>query len=82
MSVCSGLMSGCLRNCRPDNPVYAYTTENENFFDYKNVFKNSQFIQNMTRRIKSDYIRLTRRNAADSFSSIYNQFIEIENDSN
>ena len=24
MSVCSGLMSGCLRNCRPDNPVYAY----------------------------------------------------------
>ena len=23
MSVCSGLMSGCLRNCRPDTPVYA-----------------------------------------------------------
>jgi hypothetical protein len=60
-----------------------YTTENDNFFDYKNVFKNSQFIQTMTGRIKSDYIRLTRRNnGADSFSSIYNQFIEIENGSN
>jgi len=59
-----------------------YKTENDNFFDYKNVFKNSQFIQTMTGRIKSDYIRLTRRNnGADSFSSIYNQFIEIENDS-
>ena len=59
-----------------------YTTENDNFFDYKNVFKNSQFIQTMTGRIKSDYIRLTRRNnGADSFSSIYNQFIEIENNS-
>ena len=59
-----------------------YTTEYENFFDYKNVFKNSQFIQTMTGRIISDYIRLTRRNTADSFSSIYNNFIEIENDSN
>jgi len=39
-----------------------YSTEHENFFDYKNVFKNSQFIQTMTGRIKSDYIRLTRRN--------------------
>ena len=58
-----------------------YTTEHEDFFDYKNVFKNNQFIQTMTGKIKSDYIRLTRRNAADSFSSIYNQLIEIENDS-
>lgn len=32
----------------------------------------------MTGKIKSDYIRLTRRNTADSFSSIYNHFIEIE----
>ena len=59
-----------------------YTTNHKNFFDYKNVFKNSQFIQTMTGRIKSDYIRLTRRNAADSFSSIYNHFNKIENDSN
>jgi len=59
-----------------------YTTEHENFFDYKNVFKNSHFIQTMTGRIKSDYIRLTRRKTTDSFSSIYNHFIEIKNDSN
>lgn len=62
--------------------IEEYTTEHENFFDYKNVFKNSHFIQTMTGRIKSDYIRLTRRNTADSFSSIYNHFIEIENDGN
>ena len=24
MSGCSGLMSGCLRNCRPDTPEYAF----------------------------------------------------------
>lgn len=59
-----------------------YTTEHENFFDYKNVFKNSQFIKTMTSRIKTDYIRLTRRNIADSFSSIYNQFIESKDNSN
>ena len=58
-----------------------YTIEHDNFFDYKNLFKNSQFIQTMTGRIKSNYIRLTIRNGADSFSSIYNHFIKIENDS-
>jgi hypothetical protein len=62
--------------------IEEYTTEHENFFDYKNVFKNNQFIQTMTGRIKSDYIRLTRRNAADSFSSIYNYFKENENNGN
>jgi hypothetical protein len=51
-----------------------YTAQNDNFFDYKNVFKNSHFVQSMTGKIKSDYIRLTRRNASDSFSSIYNHF--------
>ena len=52
--------------------IEEYTDEYEGFFDYKNVFKNSQFIQTMSRKIKSDYIRLTRRNASDSFSAIYN----------
>ena len=28
MSGCSGLLSGCLRNCRPDTPEYAFCTEN------------------------------------------------------
>lgn len=52
-----------------------YTTTHDNFFDYKNVFKNSQFVQTISGKIKSDYIRLTRRNEADSFSSIYNSFM-------
>ena len=55
-----------------------YATANDNFFDYKNVFKNAQFVHTMTGKIKSDYIRLTRRNAADSFSSVYNHFAELD----
>ena len=48
-----------------------YTEENDNYFDYKNVFKNSIFVKNMARKIIADYVRLTRRNLTDSFSSIY-----------
>lgn len=48
-----------------------YGEDNDGFFDYKNVFKNSQFVRTMSRRIKSDYIRLTRRNSSDSFSNIF-----------
>ena len=44
---------------------------NDNFFDYKNIFKNSSFIETMSRKIKADYVRLTRRNVEDKFSSIY-----------
>src|SRR3989339_281914 len=55
--------------------IEEYTTEHDNFFDYKNVFKNGHFVQAMTGKIKSDYIRLTRRNDSDSFSSIYNTLI-------
>ncbi len=53
-----------------------YTRENSDFFDYKNVFKNKHFVQTMSGKIKSVYIRLTRRNADDSFSSIYEHFTE------
>lgn len=53
-----------------------YTTEHEGFFDYKNIFKNSVFVKTMTSRIKSDYIRLTRRNNKDSFKEIYNALKE------
>lgn len=40
MSGCSGLMSGCLRNCRPDTPEYAIyakvkTEDNEEVFKFK-----------------------------------------------
>jgi len=56
--------------------IEEYTRENSDFFDYKNVFKNKQFVQTMSGKIKSAYIRLTRRNTDDSFTSIYNDFIQ------
>jgi len=56
--------------------IEEYITQNENFFDYKNVFKNSEFVKSMAGKIKSDYVRLTRRNREDSFILIYNSFIE------
>jgi len=48
-----------------------YAEQNENFFDYKNLFKNANFVRTMKRRIISDYQRITRRNSNDSFSNIY-----------
>ena len=48
-----------------------YTAEHAGIFDYKNVFKNSNFVDHMNRRIKADYERLLRRNAGDSFTSIF-----------
>jgi hypothetical protein len=51
--------------------IEEYTTQNEGFLDYKNVFKNSVFVKTMSGKIKSDYVRLTRRNINDSFKEIY-----------
>jgi hypothetical protein len=48
-----------------------FTQENENFFDYKNLFKNSQFVKSMTGKIVKDYIKATRKDATSEFSSIY-----------
>ncbi len=53
-----------------------YTTENNNFFDYKNVFKNSLFVQKISTKTKNDYIRLTRRNFGDSFKNIFNSYAQ------
>jgi len=53
-----------------------YSEGNGGFFDYKNVFKNSQFVKAMSRKIKSDYLRLIRRNSSDSFSNIFRSFLE------
>ena len=47
-----------------------YTRE-QGFFDYKNLFKNSEFVKSMGAKIKADYTRSTRRNIQDSFSRIY-----------
>ena len=49
-------------------------SEADGFFDYKNLFKNSAFVDAMSRRAVADYERLLRRNASDSFSNIYNSF--------
>jgi hypothetical protein len=55
--------------------IEEYAENSEGFFDYKNVFKNSKFVKDMSRRICSDYIRVTRRNPEDSFPNILNNFL-------
>jgi len=54
--------------------IKEYKEENGNFFDYKNVFKNSKFIEYLKDKIIRDYTRLPIRNASDSFSAIYRQY--------
>ena len=61
--------------------IEEYTDEHKGFFDYKNVFKNSQFVKNMSRKIKADYTRLTRRNDSDSFTNVFNNF-RTQNENN
>jgi hypothetical protein len=51
-----------------------YISQAGGFFDYKNLFKNSAFVDTMSRRAVADYERLVRRNASDSFGNIYNSF--------
>lgn len=53
--------------------INEYYTENGNYFDYKNVFKNGKFVESMSGKIKTDYIKATRRNANDTFENIYNK---------
>jgi len=52
--------------------IEEYANRNDNYFDYKNVFKNTEFVNDMSRRLVNDYIRLTRRNDSDKFESIFN----------
>ncbi len=60
----------------PDINAYIdkYGEEHENFFDYKNVFKNSSFVKEMTRQIKADQERILIRHPEDSFKSIFETF--------
>lgn len=55
--------------------IEEYTEKNNNFFDYKNVFKNSEFVRDMCRRIKSDHERILIRHEEDSFGNIYEEFL-------
>ena len=51
--------------------IEEFAEQHDNYFDYKNLFKNSQFVKEMSRRIKADYTRITRRNRNDAFENIY-----------
>jgi hypothetical protein len=51
--------------------IEEYAESHDNYFDYKNLFKNSQFVKEMSRKIKADYTRIYRRNAENSFGNIY-----------
>lgn len=51
--------------------INEFTQENDNFFDYKNLFKNSQFVKSMTGRIKKDYTKATYKDATNAFDKIY-----------
>ena len=48
-----------------------YTQENDNFFDYKNLFKNSKFVKSMTGRIIKEYNKDILKDPASSFSNVY-----------
>lgn len=48
-----------------------YILANDNFFDYKNLFKNTKFVNTISGRIKANYTRMIRRNNEDSFSNIF-----------
>ncbi|MBT4191863.1 MAG: AIPR family protein [Candidatus Diapherotrites archaeon] len=54
-----------------------YTKENDGFFDYKNVFKNTKFVDTMTNKLKSHYTRLTTRgDRGFKFSVAYTRNLE------
>jgi len=53
-----------------------YTRENDNFFDYKNLYRNSQFVKSMSGKIIRDYVKDTRKNKNNSFSEIYRSIVE------
>lgn len=48
-----------------------YTTAHNNFFDYKNVFKSSDFVESTTTRLLTDNRRSLVRHPEDAFMAIY-----------
>ena len=56
MSGCSGLMSGCLRNCRPDTPEYAridVSKKDLSVFDGKDLkFNNQEGLKSFKKYLK------------------------------
>ena len=56
--------------------IEEYAEKHDNYFDYKNLFKNSQFVKEMSRKIKADYTRIYRRNAENSFENLYREIAD------
>lgn len=54
-----------------DNFIRDWTNENDNFFDYKNFFKNSNMIEKMSQSIVTSYKKSLVHHKEDSFSGIY-----------
>ena len=54
-----------------DWEIDEYTQENGNFFDYKNLFKNSQFVKSMAGKIRKDYTKATRKDLSNEFAKIF-----------
>jgi len=49
-----------------------YTDEGDGFFDYKNVFKNRDFVKGFARRMETSHRKSLVRHPEDSFSKIFN----------
>lgn len=55
-----------------------YTEKSGNIFDYKNVFKNADFIRSGIKQIKLDHQRNMIRHPEDSFENIYKNLSKID----
>jgi hypothetical protein len=61
----------------PDIDAYfdEYTKEHENFFDYKNVFKSTDFVDSATKRLLADNRKDLVRHPEDAFRRIYESLV-------
>lgn len=54
-----------------DWEIDEFTQESGNYFDYKNLFKNSQFVKSMTSKIVKDYTKSARKDPTNEFAKIF-----------
>ena len=59
-----------------------YIKDHGGFFDYKNLFKNSKFVDGISRKIITDYIKSLNRHPEDAFSAIYKENREYSEKTN
>jgi len=57
----------------PDIDAYIqeYTADHDSFFDYKNLFKRSEFVNSATLRLLADNRKILVRHSEDSFEKLY-----------